>query len=1152
MQNGKCGMQKKKGVEQNFSALAHATIILANVILKTEEIYLVNHIKLYLKNHPAVEERERSRNLQQEQQKAAHWLLDGPSTSTAAARAAASAFGSAATSSGSISEINYFAKVLCEKLEKCLDAVTGSAKTTTTTSNACGDVAYSLLVSRFVAALHEVCCRSRHKEALQSVFRLLLAESALLDKYCNFLTMDQQQTEKRGAYVGARTEAGIVDDNSSIQPPVSCVLAATWQALQLQLEVLKLLSAMKLLDPVVMLQLLKQQKQRAYQQQRGGQRELQMVTNKERVKGYDNMQRTLLSEICQQNSDARDWSVQQVRQLLESGGGAVLNFLITENFAFISDLCEVAAGEVETSGAVWLNALLQHANALNKHTIYALPPFLLNLCNASCINENYDVEVVLLSLQLLHRLHSRSKNSRALQVRLERVARRLVFNCSSAMVKRQQLLKQLRELAGERLTAKEEDGSSSTFWQQLLLDTPEYKLAAQPLAEQKQEEQQQQQQHQQQRIIDEKWLLSQLIKFSAQSDYGAEQISRILLEIQSEQKLYKIFNSSEFAVARVLRHAIRSSMEAMLAAFRNNCVQHNPHIHYMQPNPLVRVALAVLMTRISTEIATSNNSAYNRNLPIMTMVAPADATPSLEEMELEVSSSAGAPQGNVLSADGLYLCDAVTTLLECIKTVEDKALLYIESRFIEKFVREQVLRVEHVATLLGFLDWCCVQARQQLLQQQQQQHHSSDQQRSVLCLLQCIAALLQQRFIWTELNQMEKPSTATATTTGMGDAAPSIGSLLTPQQRNLLLCRVLDVLVVAARQSLQHTIFYKHYKQLAAATSGVGGVGEELIDSVTENIFNDLSAAVAADKLEANTLLQHSRDNIAEVNDVAVGRLLQAYAPQAVFIAKLIEVHANEGMNSGAVSLSASYLTGTAGKGGSSLNNVGGGALGGSGGGVGMSSVGASAVGVAAANGTQGVFDEGSGANGIQIPMDILSLIGVSVLRTHQFYAYAVTPFEIIQQQQREQRIDQLSPAKRAGQTSQATSSAAATSAAASGKLPTIPVESLSDVDILRKFVKSFVDSEDENSWLHLIGGSLRVKWGKNGTRALLPRYPLYTEIVANVSCQCTTIYGILFLWGLPKIEEAWTGQIGKLSRARLYRQELSYKKKKKNFNKDI
>lgn len=84
----------------------------------------------------------------------------------------------------------------------------------------------------------------------------------------------------------------------------------------------------------------------------------------------------------------------------------------------------------------------------------------------------------------------------------------------------------------------------------------------------------------------------------------------------------------------------------------------------------------------------------------------------------------------------------------------------------------------------------------------------------------------------------------------------------------------------------------------------------------------------------------------------------------------------------------------------------------------------------------------------------ILSMIGTAVLRTNQFYAYAVTPFEIIQQQQRELRIEQLSPAKRAGQTSQTASSAAATAVASSGKLPTIPVESLSDVDVLRKFVK--------------------------------------------------------------------------------------------------
>lgn len=298
----------KKGVE-NFSALAHATIILANVILKTEEIYLVNHIKLYLKNHPAVAEQERERahkqriqQQQQQQQLAALWLLDGPSTSSAAARAAATALNAPvaeanAASGGGISEINYFAKVLCEKLEHCFDAVAGAG---TDNVPPCDDLAYCQLVCRFVAALHDVCCRSRHKDALQSVFRLVLAESALLDKYCNFLTMDQwRKSTDADGHVGA--DAGNDGHDTSVVTYKCCTTMLVGQAL----EVLKLLSAMKLLDPVVMLQLLKQQKQNALQQlQQQQQHAQQMATNKERLKWYDNMQRTLLSEICQQNVSA--------------------------------------------------------------------------------------------------------------------------------------------------------------------------------------------------------------------------------------------------------------------------------------------------------------------------------------------------------------------------------------------------------------------------------------------------------------------------------------------------------------------------------------------------------------------------------------------------------------------------------------------------------------------------------------------------------------------------------------------------------------------------------------------------------------------------------------------------------------------------------
>ncbi|XP_067624466.1 uncharacterized protein htt [Eurosta solidaginis] len=1046
---------------ENFSALAYATIILANVILKTEEIYLVNHIKLYLKNHPAVEERERHRNQLQQQQRTTttHWLLEGPSTSTAAAALASSTSGpvstSASASSGSISEINYFAKVLCEKLENCLDVIISSTatptKVTTTTtaaSSGYGNVAYCQLVCRFVDALHVVCCRSKHKDALQSVFRLVLAESSLLDKYCNFVTSS-----------GGEEDGFLFGGDGAVVPSTL--------AMQLQLEVLKLLSAMKLLDPVVMLQLLEQQKQKARVPQQQQQYELQMTTNKERVKWYASMQRTLLSEIFQEKPNARDWTVQQVKQLLNAGGATVVNFLITCNFEFVSDLCEVAAiaataavakdhdapaqgsvgGEL---GSLWLNALLQHANSLNKRSIRALPPLLLRLCKATTAKgatspKGCYLEFSLLSLQLLRRLYTRCKYSRAILVRLERLVRRLVFQCSietvAAPLEKQQLLRQLEEFVGDQLPQEVPQGrSSSQFWQQLLLDTQECKVAAQPLAEQ---QHQQPQQQQQKNMIDEKWLLSQLIKFSAQPDYGAQQLSRILLEIQSEQKLYRIFNCSEFAVARVLRHAIASSMQAMLVAFRQNCIQHNPHIHYMQPNPLVRVTCAVLMTSISAQIA-KDNSEHART-KTTTITTAAMSSVSTEEPAIE-------SQKCIKTESGFYLCDAVTTLMGYVRKVEENALLYIESRFIDKFVREQLLRPESVATLLEFLDWCCWQVQQQFMMHQKQLDHS--RQQHIHSLLQCIAAMLQQRCIWVELNQMEK-STATATTQVTARITQTMqtctSSLLTLQQRNLLLCRVLDVLVLTARHTLQHTIFYRYYKQQAVDVvfRGAGKVdvaAETFDNNETQNIFNTVNTAASATELEGALLITDNE------TDIAIGWLLQAYAPQAVFIGKLIEMH-------GSVNPSAAYITGTTAKGGT-LSGAGCTMSAGGGGGGASSSMsmtqggGAGTVGGGAACDAYSDFKTGSNA---EISMDILVAIGIAVLRMNQFYAYAVTPFEIIQQQQREQqRVEQLSPVKQTGQftTPKATTSAAVTAAASCGKLPTIPVESLSDVDILRKFVK--------------------------------------------------------------------------------------------------
>lgn len=177
--------------------------MLANVILKTEEIYLVNHIKLYLKNNPTAERRLQaaaaaataaavtSTTASGPEATTLHWQDEAPSTSSAAAAARATA--AAATASNrsaarpTISEINYFAKVLSEKLLGCLDALLAQGSGSTLAGHA-----YCQLAGRFVNALHNVCCRSRHKDALQSVFRLVLAESEFLCKYYNLLLMSAE------------------------------------------------------------------------------------------------------------------------------------------------------------------------------------------------------------------------------------------------------------------------------------------------------------------------------------------------------------------------------------------------------------------------------------------------------------------------------------------------------------------------------------------------------------------------------------------------------------------------------------------------------------------------------------------------------------------------------------------------------------------------------------------------------------------------------------------------------------------------------------------------------------------------------------------------------------------------------------------------
>lgn len=201
---------------------------------------------------------------------------------------------------------------------------------------------------------------------------------------------------------------------------------------------------------------------------------------------------------------------------------------------------------------------------------------------------------------------------------------------------------------------------------------------------------------------------SQLIKFAtqhAEAPQQQQQLMRLLLEIQSEAKLQRLLRSlGPVQEARLLRHALDGALSSMVAAFRQKCIQHAPHINYMQLPPLARVACASLMTRLA----------------------------QTQHLAMD-------------SAEQLDVARALSTLLVSIRSLEQAALIYIDAKHIEKFVVEHLLRPEQLPALLAYARRLAVAAVQLL-------EAGRDPNDGLGALLGCLDELLQQPRIWWALN----------------------------------------------------------------------------------------------------------------------------------------------------------------------------------------------------------------------------------------------------------------------------------------------------------------------------------------------------------------------------------------------------------------
>lgn len=263
----------------NFSDLSYATIILSNVILKTEEIYLVNHIKLYLKNHPTTVEKLKRKQHQRQQlqlqqmmqpqqlkqttnnssSSSSAWLLDvnhdKPSTSSAAAAALAAASalssgssysavnsptssanssscgGGSGSGGGGLNEYNYFPTVLCDILFESLQTLADQRRSSKSYSHQFSSQ-YCRLVCNFVKVLNKLCSSTRLDDFLLVSIRSILnvCESKLLNEYYNLLMMYSTQGCPNTSYSATATSSSTTAAMAAVNTSSGSTTSTTFTA----------------------------------------------------------------------------------------------------------------------------------------------------------------------------------------------------------------------------------------------------------------------------------------------------------------------------------------------------------------------------------------------------------------------------------------------------------------------------------------------------------------------------------------------------------------------------------------------------------------------------------------------------------------------------------------------------------------------------------------------------------------------------------------------------------------------------------------------------------------------------------------------------------------------------------------------------------
>uniref|UniRef100_A0A182RZC5 Huntingtin n=1 Tax=Anopheles funestus TaxID=62324 RepID=A0A182RZC5_ANOFN len=205
--------------------------------------------------------------------------------------------------------------------------------------------------------------------------------------------------------------------------------------------------------------------------------------------------------------------------------------------------------------------------------------------------------------------------------------------------------------------------------------------------------------------IDEVWFLKQVSYHCTETSYTKPRnIAKMLLEIKSESKLINMLSSGSLNV-RLLRDIISVAFESMFHAFRTDCVQYNPHLNYLKVHPMLKVTLIVLIRRL-------NETKHKAQETVAT----------------------------------IHCAESVICFLEYVKKLEHLCLFYIEGKFVDRFIKEHLLKSNFFETLLTFGHVCARSLEQESLENVTR----------IELYLKCIGSIVHQRYLWTELNQNDR------------------------------------------------------------------------------------------------------------------------------------------------------------------------------------------------------------------------------------------------------------------------------------------------------------------------------------------------------------------------------------------------------------